>query len=408
MTATKKYIIYIGSFELPDKNAAAQRVISNGKIFRNLGCNVIFIGINSNLDKKTDIKKTFKKQFGFDTWEVAAPKNRRDWIIRIINPTGLHDVISQYPPKSIFAIIPYNYPAIAQNRIKIICKKNNAYYIPDITEWYESLGRGILTGAVKWLDTALRMKVINKQADALITTSTYLTKYYKPKVANILELPTLYDSKAIEPTSSINIEKKSTIRLLYAGNPFGPLITKNTRTFVKDRLDIIIILLRKLKHLSYSLYIYGLTQDRYLEIYPEHSVILLELEGKIIFQGRKPHQEVILAIQKSHFTIFFRDVTRLTEAGFPSKLSESITCGTPVITNRLSNIEAYIDTKRLINIIDLNNQKKRHEQMEQLLTLPAIELLGIKKECLDAKIFDYHNYIQPASNFFIQLNKEKS
>ncbi len=32
MKTNKKVIIYIGNFELPDKNAAAQRVISNGKI----------------------------------------------------------------------------------------------------------------------------------------------------------------------------------------------------------------------------------------------------------------------------------------------------------------------------------------------------------------------------------------
>ena len=35
----KGTIIYYGGFSLPDKNAAANRVVSNGKIFKDLGYN---------------------------------------------------------------------------------------------------------------------------------------------------------------------------------------------------------------------------------------------------------------------------------------------------------------------------------------------------------------------------------
>ena len=40
-------IIYIGGFELPDKNAAAHRVLGNAKILRELGYKVILIEFNS-------------------------------------------------------------------------------------------------------------------------------------------------------------------------------------------------------------------------------------------------------------------------------------------------------------------------------------------------------------------------
>ena len=38
----KELIIYIGGFELPDKNAAAQRVIGNSKALRDLGYETVF------------------------------------------------------------------------------------------------------------------------------------------------------------------------------------------------------------------------------------------------------------------------------------------------------------------------------------------------------------------------------
>ena len=41
----KGTIIYMGNFELPDKNAAAHRVMNNGKIFKDLGYRVAYLGV---------------------------------------------------------------------------------------------------------------------------------------------------------------------------------------------------------------------------------------------------------------------------------------------------------------------------------------------------------------------------
>ena len=44
-----KKILYVGGFELPDKNAAAHRVLGNAKAFRDLGNDVAFISIDSEM-----------------------------------------------------------------------------------------------------------------------------------------------------------------------------------------------------------------------------------------------------------------------------------------------------------------------------------------------------------------------
>ena len=43
-----KTIIYIGGFELPDKNAAAQRIIGNSYALKELGYEVIFLGVSKS------------------------------------------------------------------------------------------------------------------------------------------------------------------------------------------------------------------------------------------------------------------------------------------------------------------------------------------------------------------------
>lgn len=406
MKEKRKNIIYIGGFELPDKNAAAQRVISNGKILRKLGYNVIYVGVNT-FEGSEPVRKANKNYFGFDSWEVKKPHNKKDWFKKITCPIGLLEVITHYGGDSIFAVIPYNYPAIAQSKIRSICKENKIYYVPDITEWYDKPDNFELRSAIKWVDTLLRMRLFNFQADALITTSTYLTKYYRDRISNIIELPTLYDSEAFEMLDfEIKINSHTTTKLIYAGNPFGQAITKKSRYLVKDRLDSLIILLSQLHNINYELNIYGITKSRYLEIYPEHKNTLLGLEGKIIFNGKKSHQEILNYIRQAHFTIFFRDDVRLTRAGFPSKLSESVTCGTPVITNMISNLDPYINDHRIINIVDINKPiSDQASSLKEILTTSKSNMLINKEVCFSSKLFDYQRYVEPMNAFLNRMCK---
>ena len=72
-----KTIIYIGGFELPDKNAAAHRVINNGKAFRELGYNVIFIDASKERNYSNNILRTRQDFFGFETYSVQYPNGAK-------------------------------------------------------------------------------------------------------------------------------------------------------------------------------------------------------------------------------------------------------------------------------------------------------------------------------------------
>ena len=41
-------VIYVGEFILPDKGAAANRVVSNAKAFREAGVDTVFLGASSS------------------------------------------------------------------------------------------------------------------------------------------------------------------------------------------------------------------------------------------------------------------------------------------------------------------------------------------------------------------------
>jgi len=407
MNGTTKTIIYIGNFELPNKNAAAQRVIANGKIFRDLGYKVVYIGISKEITHHYSTIGAKKNYFDFDAWAVPYPKSRNQWLKQITHPVGLEEVMMKYDSNSLFAVICYNYPAVAQYKIKKICAKYNVHCIPDITEWSGSTGRGFLAGTIKWLDTSLRMNYLNIRSKALITTSPYLTSFYKKHVSNILELPTLYDSQYVNKSTSIKTQRHDPdcVTLLYAGSPFNLNSKKVDKNKVKDRLDEIILLLSKTKSKKFELNIYGLTKKQYLCVYPEHEKLLFALSKQVAFNGRRPHEEIIANIKACDFTIFFREVDRVTEAGFPSKFSESITCGTPVITNLISNIEPHLSIGKSGFLIDYKNKIKAKTIMDKILSLTRSEIDTMKEYCLKSQLFDYKQYIATTDMFFQKVKE---
>ena len=75
----------MGGFELPDKNAAAQRVLGNAKAIRDIGVNVVLVGVSNDISSDA-VLSTQKDIQGFDCYEVPYPKGTRSWVDYLINP----------------------------------------------------------------------------------------------------------------------------------------------------------------------------------------------------------------------------------------------------------------------------------------------------------------------------------
>ncbi len=407
MAMKKNIIIYVGGFELPDKNAAAQRVLSNAKIFRDLGYKVVFIGVDKALSPNTHIKDTRSLVHGFEAWAVPYPSRKIDWLRYILTSGHLKYLISKFYSDKLYGIICYNYPSIAQLRIQSLCQQYEALLISDATEWYKSGGGSALFNTVKWLDTSMRMYYVHPKANGIITTSQYLTNFYKRRGCKLVELPTLYDPIKISYLDNFNRDSKN-IKIMYAGSPFDVNRINKQRSNIKDRLDKIIIMLHNVykKKTNFTFDVYGLTEDNYLSVFPEHKSILDELSNVLTFHGRREHDEIVSQIKKSDFTIFLRNIERLTEAGFPSKFSESISYGTPVICNMISNIEKYVDEGKNCFIISLNDVGLQVKKMLHILSMDSDERKKMKDYCIGCRTFDYRKYISNVAHFLMECENE--
>ncbi|MBP2070684.1 glycosyltransferase [Thermoanaerobacterium butyriciformans] len=383
---SKGTILYVGGFELPDKNAAAHRVLSNGKIFRELGYDVVFIDIDKSLKFNSNILETKKSIQGFECWSRPYPKSNNEWINYLTNIDSIKLISDRY--EQVKAIIAYNYQAIALYKLRNFCHKHNIKIIADCTEWYSTKGSNIVFKIIKGLDSFLRMRIIQKRLDGLIVISKYLENYYR-NCNNVIRIPPLVDLNE-EKWNAVTTEySDNKLRFIYSGSP-----GKN-----KDKLNLLLETLYELKeHDNYVLNIVGITEEQYIYDYPDHKELLNALGERVKFLGRLSHIDSIKALKNSDFSVFIREDTRLTKAGFPTKFVESISCGVPVITTNTSDLKDYLYEGE--NGFFINQDANISiEKLKNILYIDKNDVLKMKRNCYKYNVFFYRNYLSECKEF---------
>lgn len=358
-----KRVLYLGGFELPDKNAAAQRVIANAMLLREMGFEVSFIGISK------DIENAPKMVNGFVSNPMPYPTNTIEWMHQIFTFVETDGILKRKPDY----VVLYNFPAVASLRILSVCHKKGIKVIHDLTEW-ESNKRWRPSDVVRKIDINLRMRYCMKKMDGVIAISRYLYEYYK-RYVNTIMVPPSIDLREEKWNRKRQLSSGDTVKLVYAGSAgFG----------AKDRLDIIIEAV--VKHPNMQLDVIGMNEDNYINGYG----VLPEKCDNIIFHGRIPHTEAVKAVQNADFQFLIRDSNRKNNAGFPTKFVESMACCTPVIATLTSNIDDYLINGRNGYVVD--DIHTLDNVLDIISTLSFSEIVKMKESCRDITVFDYREY----------------
>ncbi len=373
-------ILYIGNFLLPDKNAAAHRVIGIANAMAKYN-DVMFI----NFVPGYCAVPQYKNYFGFKCYECNRESNFKfKKIYRIIK-----GVIEE---NKIQCIIMYNYNSIVMQNMQRYCRKKGIIFISDITEWYEPTG-SIFIKLFKAADISLRMKVLNKRADGVIVISRFLEKYYN-KYVKTIRIPPLVDGndKKWEKEPFSETENST---FLYAGSP-----SKS-----KERLDLIMKAFSILKesHPNVKLEIIGVTEEQFVKMYSLNDKKKKYSDG-VTFFGFLPHAEALSREKKATWTIIVRDQTRLVNAGFPTKYVESIACGTPVVTNEFSDVGEYM-LKYNTGIL-VKSSCDLLAGLQKAVSLSDKQYELIKTNCNLCNAFDYRTYESDLNVFLAQINRK--
>ena len=374
----RKLIIYTGVFAEPENNAAGKRVYGISLILESLGFDVLLVGKTQNPNYSG--RKEYTDHISFESYPEYGRVKYKGYVAH------LKKVIDEQKEKPV-CIIRYGAPGLSifDNEVLKLAHGMGINVIADVADWLSSDGGNIVFNVIKTLDTYLEKAVYNNKSDGVIAISSYLGSYYKKKVKNVVIIP------PIAPEYKTNTAVNDVIQIMYAGVPFRMGLKVKDVHKIKDRLDVAISTLvevYKRGFQNFKFKIYGITKEQYLVAFPKQEMILSEIGNAIEFFGRKPMAEIQYELTQSDFSILLREVTRGTTAGFPTKVVESMSCGTPMITTRTSDLSSYIEDGKNGFLVSIDDQGKLIEKLSEIINSKKEEIKILKDNCYKNQQFN--------------------
>ncbi|MBV6374314.1 glycosyltransferase [Enterococcus casseliflavus] len=391
-------IVYIGNFIYPDGNAAGKRVSSNGKLLSSQGYEVYYIGRGKNKDAN-NMGESFP-------WSFEIYNNKQNIKAHLLSNRKIlkkiKDIISDIGINNVKFVILYGELNNSFLNLKLInwCHKNNIKVLIDCVEWWSENDGNIIFRTVKNLNTNFLIKYVNKKADGIITISNYLMTFYSEKGIPTVIIPPLVDSLFYSGKSKTS----ENIKVIYAGFPFRKGIKNISHLAMKDRLDkaIDILLLVKKSNPNLLFDIYGITYEDYIFSVPRQRSIIEKNLSWIKFHGELENDFILKEIIKSDASILLRDDNLVSRAGFSTKLVESISLGTPVITTDVGDIDRYLKNNNIGLILSNKENINTHVDYVNDFLRSIKSMTNVEKN--DYNIFYYKNYESKLKSFLENLS----
>ena len=184
----KGTVLYVGNFELPDKGASANRVVSNAKLFNSIGYQTVLLGVTKDREC-TDIRP-LKNDFGLMMYERPYPVSMKMWLGHMCSAEYITKMLKLHG--DIALVILYNMPFSALKAAKKACRGTNIKVAYDCTEWADVTDGNAVKRFVKKRDEKLIRNKLSDVADGLIVISSMMERQYLSSKA-MVKLPPLVD-----------------------------------------------------------------------------------------------------------------------------------------------------------------------------------------------------------------------
>jgi glycosyltransferase involved in cell wall biosynthesis len=242
-----------------------------------------------------------------------------------------------------------------------------------------------------------RLQVERYLYDGIFCMTNYLIEFYKKagfSVSKLFLVPSTVD------TERFNIKCKSPFDynyILYCGS----------LTVLKDGVDILIESFNKIsgKYPDLKLVLIGKGDTSEEELLIRNLVVSLHLEKRVIFPGQLPRADIPPYLLNAKILALARPKSKVADAGFPSKLTEYLSTGNPVVVTEVGEIPFYLKDNETAFLSEPDNIDAFAEKVDYVLDNYeyAREVAARGKE-LTATIFNYNYQARRMLTFINSLN----
>lgn len=321
----KKALIFCGH-RVPNAEPNAVRLINFALMLKELGYETTLYGVD-NVEEVMGCEKGVQ----YVQWSqtpgqgiVLREKRKKEYFNHV------KEVMSNTKDVSLVISVASVETSRGNTYIRDFCKKNNVTFVQSLVEWYQLEQFGGVKRLHRWLHNEYLMRFDFSKTKKIIAISSYLANYYIGKGCEAIVIPTMVD---VEEYKDVFHSENQRITIVYAGSPRR-----------KDCILNAIFALAKLKddeRVKFQFHIFGVSIKELADIGLKNDILNL-LGDSFVVHGRIPYEDVKQHVANADYTILLRHNTLNANAGFSTKVGESMACGTPVIANLTSDLHLYV------------------------------------------------------------------
>ena len=374
----KAVILTENNYPLGDAGAIRQH--ATAKIFEKIGYSVAVLAYGKSTDNKMS---------SFDGIEYRSfrPKSNNKLVrafYRIIVSTRMvRSLKKDY--KDVDVVLLADVQPATFKKVSRLYSRRKTVLIHDSVEWFspEQFKNGEKSLSYRNRDR-INTKLITDRW-RIMAISSYLESHFS-SICKTERIPVIMDVSNIE----YNLKRFDSCPkkvFSYVGSP-------GKKDYLKNIIEGFEFLPQELRE-NAVLNVVGVNYQQLVDICEVSPKTLDAIKGCINILGRLPHEEAVRIVRESDYTLLFRDENlRYAKAGFPTKIVESLACGTPVVCNLSSDLAMYLTDEGNSIIAEGHSVQDVKNALERAIATSrdVMSKMRVNARATAENCFDYSNY----------------
>ena len=384
-------ILVLVSSSFPYGDAISSRMVSFCKLFSITGNQVHVIAMRSKGGKKTNINYTLD----FCDYQIATSEKGSIKDSFFGNSKYVSMIKEYLENNHVDAVFSCGTEPYYKNLEKI-CHKNHIPLYLEQCEWMDVSSYRFGKYDYRYIRRNQLILKGYKTVDGVVAITRLLKDHFDKMGVPVVRIPTILDVNNINPALATNNKR---ITLIYTVNP-----SKS-----KEYMAPVINVLAEDEELrrKFEFHIYGPSRERVIENIGGSTKALDQAGDSVVIHGRVPQEEMEKIQREADFMLFIRPHRQSSDAGFPTKLGESMSVGTPVISNDTGDISLYLHNGVNGFLMRDGNEVEVRMTLMKILSLSNNEHKEMRRNARKTaeESFDYHCYQREIRTLFNMVEK---
>jgi glycosyltransferase involved in cell wall biosynthesis len=275
-------------------------------------------------------------------------------------------------------------------RLRAWCERTATPLVADIVEWYDGSHQAGGRLGPFHLSTEHALRRHFHRCAGVIAISRYLEDHYRARGTKVIRVPPTLD--VLNAPLGASDRRGGPLRLVYAGTP--------------GKKDLLANIIRGVALVDPS----GKAVE--LEVLGPGEADVARLLGGTVppavrVRGRVSQAAVAESVGSADFSVLLRRPLRFAQAGFPTKVAESLAVGTPVISNATSDIAEYARDGAEGIICASESPDAFAQGLKRALSLTDVQRVDMRKAARTRaeRCFDFRSYSTPLNAFIEELGR---